>query len=96
MPQRSRLLLVALIAAVFALGMGLPTRQAQAQDSWQSHMAAANSFYRNRLLPKALDELKAVVADPEGGKHLKAWQLIIEIAGKLKDLDTLICRSTVG
>jgi hypothetical protein len=90
MPQRSRLLLVALIAAVFALGTGLPTRRAQAQDSWQSHMAAANSFYRNRLLPKAQEELKAVVADPEGAKHLKAWQLIIEIAGKMKDLDTLI------
>ncbi len=90
MPQRNRLLLVALIAAVFAVGTALPTRDACAQDSWQSHMAAANSFYRNRLLPKALDELKAVVADPEGAKHLKAWQLIIEIAGKMKDLDTLI------
>ena len=90
MPQRSRLLLVVLIAAVFALGTSLPTRDAHAQDSWQSHMAAANSFYRNRLLPKALDELKAVVADPEGSKHLKAWQLIIEISGKMKDLDTLI------
>ena len=90
MPQRSRLLLVVLIAASIAFGLGLPTRQAHAQDSWQSHMAAANSFYRNRLLPKALDELKAVVADPEGSKHLKAWQLIIEISGKMKDLDTLI------
>jgi len=63
---------------------------AQAQDSWQYHMAQANSFYRNKLLPKALTELKAVVNDPEGAKQLKAWTLIQEISVKLKDLESLV------
>lgn len=63
---------------------------AQAQDSWQYHMAQANSFYRNKLLPKALAELKEVVNDPEGAKQLKAWTLIQGISVKLKDLENLV------
>ena len=79
-----------LAVATLAVGTALPTRDALAQDTWQFHLAQANTFYRNRLLPKALDELKIVVADPEGKKQLKAWQLIIEISNKMKDLDDLI------
>lgn len=79
-----------LAVATLAVGTTLPTRDAVAQDTWQFHLAQANTFYRNRLLPKALDELKVVVADPEGRKQLKAWQLIIEISNKMKDLDDLI------
>ncbi|MCO4768915.1 MAG: hypothetical protein KDA24_02720 [Deltaproteobacteria bacterium] len=63
---------------------------AQAQDSWQYHMAQANSFYRNKLLPKALAQLKEVVNDPEGAKQLKAWTLIQQIAVKLKNLEDLV------
>ncbi len=88
---RIRVPLLALAAVVFTLGVSVPSGPAHAQqETWQFHLAQANSFYRNRLLPKALDELKIVVADPEGAKQLKAWQLIVEISGKLKDLDTLI------
>jgi hypothetical protein len=79
--------LVLLAGVLFALAA---PHQAQAQDSWQYHMAQANSFYRNKLLPKAMDELKAVVNDPEGAKQLKAWTLIQEIAVKLKDLESLV------
>lgn len=80
-----------MVAVVTLLaGTTVPTRDALAQDTWQFHLAQANTFYRNRLLPKALAELKVVVADPEGKKQLKAWQLIIDIANKLKDLDSMI------
>lgn len=64
--------------------------EAQAQDTWQYHMAQANSFYRNKLLPKALAELKEVVNDPEGAKQLKAWTLIQEISVSLRDLESLV------
>lgn len=90
MAHRGRLLLVALFAAVLALSLAVPTRTASAQDTWQAHMASANSFYRNGLYPKALVELRLVVEDPEGAKHLKAWQLVVDIAGRMKDLDVLI------
>jgi len=89
-----RISLTALPAMLAALLLALmvPATPAQAQqtETWQFHMAQANSFYRNRLLPKALAELEFVVGDEEGGKQLKAWQLIAEIAGKLKELDKLI------
>jgi hypothetical protein len=79
------------VLAALVLGLTLPAAPAQAQqDTWQFHMAQANSYYRNRLLPKALAELEAVVADEEGKKSLKAWQLIVDISGKLKQLDKLI------
>jgi len=78
------------IYAMLALGVAWPASDAHAQNSWQQHMAQANNFYRNRILPKALDELKLVVADPQGAKQLKPWQLIIEISAKMKDLDTLM------
>ncbi len=89
---RARTLIPLLVALVALLvGSQLVPVCAQAQTvSWQQHMAQANSFYRNRLLPKALVELKEVVKDPQGAKQLKAWQLMGEIAGTLKDLDTLI------
>jgi len=81
--------LVALAALL--IGPQLLAVPAQAQTvSWQQHMAQANSFYRNRLLPKALAELKEVVKDPQGAKQLKPWQLMADIAATLKDLDTLI------
>ncbi len=89
MPRFHPSSLLALLAAVL-LGLTVPATPAQAQDTWQFHMAQANSFYRNRLLPKALEQLELVVADPEGAKQLKAWQLIVEISGKMKDLDKLI------
>ncbi len=88
-----RFVLVVLLAGVLAFGavsLGAPeTAHAQGQDSWQFHMAQANNFYRNRLLPKALASLKQVVEDPEGAKQLKAWTLMAEISTKLKDLDSL-------
>lgn len=85
-----RLILMLVAVATLAVGTALPVSEAHAQDGWQFHLAQANTFYRNRLLPKALSELKLVVADPEGKKQLKAWQLIIEISSKLRDLDSLI------
>jgi len=84
-------LLPAIFVLVGAVALTFATPQtASAQDSWQYHMAQANSFYRNKLLPKALTELKAVVNDPEGAKQLKAWTLIQEISVKLKDLESLV------
>ncbi len=85
-----RLVLIMVAVVTLAAGTLVPSRDAHAQDTWQFHLAQANTFYRNRLLPKALDELKIVVADPEGRKQIKAWQLIIEISNKMKDLDDLI------
>lgn len=76
--------------ALAALLVIQPPAALAADEGWQYHLAQANSFYRNKLLPKALAELKVVVEDPEGGKQLKAWQLIIEIATKLKDLDSMV------
>ncbi len=90
MPRISLSALPALLAALLLALTVVAPAPAQAQDTWQFHMAQANSFYRNRLLPKALAELEIVVADDEGKKQLKAWQLIVEISGKLKDLDKLI------
>ena len=86
---RSRRLLPLLLALFTVAGaMTLPAAPAHAQ--WQQSMAQANTYYRNRLLPKALEALKMVVQDPEGAKQMKAWQLIIQISTKMKDLDTLI------
>jgi hypothetical protein len=82
--------LLALFLVLVSLALGAPAARAQQGEGWQYHFAQANSFYRNKLLPKALAELKVVVEDPEGGKQFKAWQLIIEIATKLKDLDSLM------
>ncbi len=84
--------LVALLAALgmLLLGTAWPASEALAQGAWQNHMAQANNFYRNKLLPKALEELKLVVQDPQGAKQLKAWQLIIDIATTMKDLDSLM------
>jgi len=81
-------LLAALLCTVGAIS--LPPATAHAQDTWQFHLAQANTFYRNRLLPRAMSELKIVVADPEGAKKLKPWQLLVDVADTLKDLETLI------
>ncbi len=93
MVSSKRFVLVGLLSSILAfgaVGTGSPgTAYAQGQDSWQFHMAQANNFYRNRLLPKALASLKEVVEDPEGAKQLKAWTLMAEISTKLKDLDSL-------
>lgn len=88
MSTRLLALLLALLP-VTALVVAAPA-PAQAQESWQFKFNEANTFYRNRLYPKALEALREVVSDPEGGKQLKAWQLIIEISTKLTDLDTMI------
>lgn len=85
-----RLLLSALVVLGSLLFVLTTPATAQAQDSWQYHMAQANSFYRNKLFPKALAELQAVVNDPEGAKQLKAWTLIQGISVKLKDLENLV------
>jgi len=85
---RSTLALV-FVLSLAAVGFGPQVESVQAAESWQYHLAQANNFYRNRLYPKALDELKLVVADSEGQKELKAWQLIVQIAAKMKDLDSL-------
>jgi hypothetical protein len=90
MASSGRLIALIIVAGTLVLGVSLSATEAVAQGAWQQHMFQANSFYRNRLLPKALDELKLVVADPQGAKQLKAWQLIIEISTKLKDLNTLM------
>ena len=79
----------ALLAAI-GLAMTYPAGEAVAQDTWQYHMAQANNYYRNHLLPKALEELKAVVESPDGAKQQKPWELIVEISSKLKDIDSLI------
>ena len=88
-----RVVVLSLLAGSLLLsgiGVGTPhVAQAQGQDSWQFHMAQANNFYRNRLLPKALAALKDAVADPEGAKQLKAWSLMADISTKLQDLDSL-------
>lgn len=89
MRARSRVLPFLLLAAS-AGPATLTPRSALADESWQYNLAQANTYYRNHLLPKALDALKLVVADSEGAKQLKAWQLIVEISGRLRDLDTLI------
>ncbi|MBJ96108.1 MAG: hypothetical protein CMP23_16720 [Rickettsiales bacterium] len=89
MASIGRVTLLVVLGALLVVGVGMPSK-VSAQSGWQQHMFQANSFYRNRLLPKALEELKMVVADPAGAKQLKAWQLIIEISTKLKDLDTLM------
>lgn len=92
--MRVRRLILALVflltLGAAGLGVGPTASTAEAAESWQHHLAQANNYYRNRLFPKALDELKLVVADSEGVKQLKAWQLIVQISGKLKDLDSLI------
>ena len=90
MASIGRLIALVAVASTLVLGVSLAPSEALAQGAWQQHMFQANSFYRNRLLPKALEELKLVVADPQGAKQLKAWQLIIEISTKIKDLDTLM------
>ncbi len=90
MASISRLVALVAISSILLLGVSLPSSDALAQGAWQQNMFQANSYYRNRLLPKALEELKLVVADPQGAKQLKAWQLIIEISTKIKDLDTLM------
>lgn len=90
MPDIRRVLVVMLATAAALSLLLIAPAPAQAQDSWQYHMAQANSFYRNKLLPKALAELIEVVKDPEGGKQLKAWSLIQEISVKLKDLESLV------
>ena len=84
-----------LLALTFSLGLLGPTpalgpASAEAAESWQYHLAQANNFNRNRLYPKALEELRLVVADTEGAKQIKAWQLIVSIASRMKDLETLI------
>ncbi len=88
-----RFVFVGLLTGILAFGatsaIAPQEAHAQGQDSWQFNMAQANNFYRNRLLPKALAALKAVVEDPEGAKQLKAWTLMAEISTKLKDLDSL-------
>jgi hypothetical protein len=93
MVSSQRFVVIGLLAGALLMGHAVvsPTQsvQAQGQDSWQFHMAQANNFYRNRLLPKALDALKKVVEDPEGAKQLKAWTLMADISTKLKDLDSL-------
>lgn len=90
--MRIRGSILALVLTVTSVGVGVGpnVESAEAAETWQYHLAQANNYYRNRLFPKALEELKVVVADAEGGKQLKAWELIIQISGKLKDLDTLI------
>ena len=90
MASIGRLVALVAVASTLLLGLSLAPSEALAQGGWQQNMFQANSFYRNRLLPKALEELKLVVADPQGAKQLKAWQLIIEISTKIKDLDTLM------
>jgi hypothetical protein len=90
MVSSKRLVILGLLALSLVLGgVAAPPAHAQGNDSWQFHMAQANNFYRNRLLPKALDALKKVVEAPEGAKQLKAWTLMAELSTKLKDLDTL-------
>ena len=93
MVSSKRFVFVGLLTGILAFGstsaIAPQEAHAQGQDSWQFNMAQANNFYRNRLLPKALAALKAVVEDPEGAKQLKAWTLMAEIATKLKDLDSL-------
>jgi hypothetical protein len=86
--RRFHRLFVLAVALATSICLSLPS-PASAQETWQYHMAQANSYYRNKLLPKALEELRLVVADPAGAEQLKAWQLIQEIATKLKDLETL-------
>lgn len=90
MRARSLLLALVFLLGVVSFGIGPRVENAYAEEGWQYHLAQANNYYRNRLFPKALEELKLVVADTEGSKQLKAWQLIIEISGKMKELDTLI------
>jgi len=90
MRVRRPILALVFLLVVAAAGVGPNVPSVQAQESWQYHLAQANNFYRNRLFPKALDELKLVVADGDGEKQLKAWQLIVQISGKLKNLDSLI------
>jgi len=53
-------------------------------------MVLANSYYRVHFLPNALAELKRVVQDPEGARQLRAWEMLIEISSKAKDLETRI------
>jgi hypothetical protein len=90
MASTRRLVAMLTVLVTLVIGVTWDSSDAMAQGAWQQHMAQANSFYRNRLLPKALDELKMVVQDPQGAKQLKPWQLIIEISTKMKELDTLI------
>ena len=55
MSARSHVLSAAIVGLLFALVLGAAPRQAAAEESWQFHYAQANSYYRNRLLPKALE-----------------------------------------
>ena len=90
--MRLRVLVLTLSLFVGLVGpmSGGDIPEAGAAESWQYHLAQANNFNRNRLYPKALEELRLVVADTEGAKQLKAWQLIVSISLKMKDLETLI------
>lgn len=90
MRVRRPILALVLLVAFASVGVGPNAEPVEAAESWQHHFAQANNFYRNRLYPKALEQLKLVVADPEGAKQLKVWELIIQISGRLKDLDTLV------
>ena len=90
MRVRRSILALVVVLSLAGVSLGPQVETAHAAETWQYHLAQANNFYRNRLYPKALAELKVVVADSEGMKELKAWQLIVQIAGKMKDLDSLI------
>ena len=89
MRVRRSILALIVVLSLAGVSLGPQVETAHAAETWQYHLAQANNFYRNRLYPKALAELKVVVADSEGMKELKAWQLIVQIAGKMKDLSLI-------